>query len=72
MWTDAIGETHYEFWEGIKLNGKTHKSLPLYGLCQEFGNAQVLDACFSLGCLPYAEDLSAIRAECKRQEDSYV
>ena len=72
MWTDACGNDHYEFWEGIKINGKTYQSRPLYALCAEFGDAQVLDACMHLGCLPYVEDLSAIRAECQRQENSYV
>lgn len=72
MWTDATGEIHFEFWEGIKLNGKTYQSRPLFNLCNEFGDAQVLDACIHLGCLPYVEDLAAIREECQRQEDSYV
>jgi hypothetical protein len=72
MLTDACGNDHYEFWTGITINGKTYQSRPLHALCQEFGDAQVLDACMHLGCLPYVEDLSAIRAECQRQEDSYV
>lgn len=72
MWTDACGEIHYEFWGGIKFNGKTFQSLPLFNLCLEYGDAQVIDACHHLGCLPYAADLAAIKAECQRQEDSYV
>lgn len=72
MWTDACGEIHFEFWEGIKMNGRTFRSEPLYHLCQEFGDGQVLGACLHLGCFPYVADLSAIKAECKRQEDSYV
>jgi len=72
MWTDACGNDHYEFWEGIRINGRTFQSRPLYSLCQEFGNARVLDACMHLGCMPHAQDLSVIRAECQRQEDSYV
>lgn len=72
MWTDANGEIHFEFWEGIKFNGKCHKSLPLYKLCQKFGSAQVLDACILLGCPPYIDDLGAIREECERQEAFYV
>lgn len=72
MWTDACGETHFEFWEGIKMNGKTHKSVALYNVCREYGDAQVLDACLHLGCLPYAQDLKAIKDECERQENSYV
>ena len=72
MWTDALGRDHWEFWEGIKLNGKTYQSRPLFNLCNEFGDAQVLDACIHLGCSPYVEDLAAIREECQRQEDSYV
>jgi len=63
MWTDACGETHFEFWEGIKFNGKTHKSVPL---------GQVLGACIHLGCPPYIADLKAIKEECERQESSYV
>jgi len=72
MWTDACGNTHYEFWEGIKLGGKTFTSLPLFNLCQEYGDAQVRDACIHLGCRPYAEDLAAIKEECERQESLYV
>lgn len=72
MWIDATGEIHFDFWEGIRLNGKTFKSVPLYALCQEFGSAQVIDACHHLGCYPYTNDLATIRQECKRQEESYV
>jgi len=72
MFTDALGNDHYEFWEGVKINGKTHQSRPLYALCMEFGTSRVQDACMHLGCLPYVQDLSAIRAECQRQENSYV
>ena len=72
MWTDACGNDHWEFWEGIKLNGKTYQSRPLFNLCNEFGDAQVLDACIHLGCRPCIEDLATVRAECQRQEDSYV
>lgn len=72
MWVDACGETRYEFWDGIKINGRTFQSRPLYNLCQEFGDAQVLASCMHLGCFPYVEDLAAIREECQKQEDSYV
>jgi hypothetical protein len=72
MWTDALGKTHFEFWEGIKFAGRTFQSEPLFNLCQEFGDAQVKDACANLGVMPYVQDLSAIRAECQRQEASYV
>jgi hypothetical protein len=72
MWTDACGNDHYEFWEGIKVNGKTYQSRPLYALCAEFGDAQVKDVCAHLGLMPYVQDLSAIRTECQRQENSYV
>ena len=72
MWTDACGETHYEFWEGIKLAGRTFNSRPLFNLCQDYGTAQVLGACMYLGCFPYIEDLAAIKEECERQEASYV
>lgn len=72
MWTDACGETRYEFWEGIKLSGRTFTSRPLFNLCLEYGDAQVREACLHLGCFPYAEDLASIKQECQRQEDSYV
>ena len=72
MWTDTCGDTHFEFWDGIKMNGRTFVSRPLFALCQEFGTAQVQDACMHLGCFPYAQDLSTIRKECERQEASYV
>lgn len=72
MWTNSTGEIHFEFWDGIKLNGKTFQSLPLFNLCREFGDAQVLQACIDLGCYPHAADLRAIQDECKRQEASYV
>ena len=72
MWTDACGETHFEFWEGIKFAGRTFQSVPLFNLCQEYGTAQVKDACIHLGVMPYAADLAAIKEECERQENSYV
>ena len=72
MWTDACGETHFEFWNGIKLDGRTFKSVPLFKVCLEFGDAQVKQACIDLGCYPYVEDLTAIRQECLRTEHLYV
>jgi hypothetical protein len=72
MFTDAVGKTHFEFREGVQLDGKTFKSLPLFNVCQEFGTAQVRQACIDLGCYPYAEDLKSIKSECQRQEDFYV
>lgn len=72
MWTDACGETHFEFWDGLKFAGRTFQSMPLYHLCQEFGDAQVKGACTHLGVMPYAADLAAIKQECERQEASYV
>jgi hypothetical protein len=72
MWTDALGEVHYEFWDGLRFNGKCYNSVALFWLCQAYGDAQVKDACIHLGCLPYAADLATIKAECQRQEDSYV
>jgi hypothetical protein len=72
MWTDALGETHFEIWNGIQLDGRCFKSVPLYNVCSEFGDAQVKQACIDLGCRPYVQDLGAIREECQRQEDSYV
>lgn len=72
MWTDANGETHFEFWNGIKLDGRTFKSVPLYNVCLEFGDAQVRQACIDLGCYPYTADLAAIREECIRTENLYV
>lgn len=71
MFTDALGNLHFEFWEGIKFNGRTFQSRPLYELCQEFGDANVLEACHTLGCLPYIQDLSAIREECIRMEPNH-
>ena len=72
MHIDALGEVHFEFWEGIKFAGRTFKSLPLFNLCQEFGTMHVAEACRHLGCMPYAADLAAIKQECQRQEASYV
>ena len=72
MWTDACGEIHYEFWDGLRFNGKCYNSVNLFWLCREYGDAQVIDACNHLGCLPYAADLATIKAECQRQENSYV
>ena len=72
MFTDGNGETHFEFWNGIKLDGRTFKSVPLYNVCLEFGDAQVKQACIDLGCYPYAADLDAIRQECLRTENLYV
>ena len=72
MWTDACGETHFEFWNGIQLDGRTFKSVPLYNLCLEFGNAQVRQACIDLGCRPHIQDLQSIREECIRTENLYV
>ena len=72
MWTDACGETHFDIWNGIQLDGRTFKSVPLYNLCLEFGNAQVRQACIDLGCHPRVEDLATIRQECLRTEHLYV
>ena len=71
MFTDALGNLHFEFWEGIKFNGRTFQSRPLYEVCQEFGDANVLEACHTLGCLPHVQDLSAIREECERIEPKH-
>ena len=72
MWTDALGETHFEFWNGITLEGRTFKSVPLYNVCAEFGDAQVKQACIDLGCRPYVQDLQTIREECLKTEHRYV
>lgn len=72
MWDDTRGKSHFEFWEGLAFSGKRFSSLALFELCREFGEAQVKDACNHLGCLPYIDDLKAIKNECQRQEDSYV
>jgi hypothetical protein len=72
MFKDALGNIHYDFWQGIKINGKTFDSLPLFNLCQEFGDAQVVEACMNIGCLPYVPDMQAIKEECKRIENLYV
>jgi len=72
MFKDALGNTHFEFWQGIKINGRTFQSEDLYKLSKEFGDAEILDACMRLGCLPYAADLQAITEECERIENSYV
>lgn len=72
MYTDALGNTHFEFWQGLKIGGRTFQTLPLFRLCEEFGDAQVKDACDHLGCLPYVADLATIREECQRIENLYV
>jgi len=72
MWTDACGNDHYEFWNGITLNGKTYQSRLLYEVCNEFGDAFVADACNVLDLNPNDEHLATIRKECKRVEESYV
>jgi hypothetical protein len=72
MWTDACGNDHYEFWTGIKRNGKTYQSRLLYEVCNEFGDPAVIDACNALDLNPNDENLAPIYKECQRQEDSYV
>jgi len=72
MWTDALVETHFEFWNGITLEGRNFKSVPLYNVCSEFGDAQVKQACIDLGCRPYVQDLQTIREECLKTEHRYV
>jgi hypothetical protein len=72
MFTDATGEVHFEIWEGIRLDGRTFQSLPLFELCREYGELTVSHACRNLGCFPHAQDLSAIKTECRRIEESYV
>jgi hypothetical protein len=72
MFKDALGNIQFELWQGIKINGRTFQSLPLFNLCREFGDAQVLDACTHLGCFPCIADLSSIRHECERVEARYV
>lgn len=72
MFIDSHGEVQFEFWEGIKLDGRTFKSLPLWQVCREYGDLTTVDACRNLGCFPYAQDLASIKTECERIENSYV
>jgi len=72
MYKDALGNTHFEIWQGIKLAGRTFQTEKLYELCKEFGDAEVREACIHLGCLPYKEDLEAIKEECERVEKRFV
>ena len=72
MYKDALGNTQFEIWQGIKINGRTFQSEPLYELSQRFGDAEILDACMRLGCMPYRADLQTIKEECERIENSYV
>jgi hypothetical protein len=72
MFKDALGNTHFEVWQGIKLNGRTFQSEALYELSQRFGDAEILDACVRLGCFPYAADLKTIEEECERIERMFV
>jgi hypothetical protein len=71
MFIDALGKCHFEFWTGLKMAGRTFQSVPLFQVCQEFGDAQVQDACMSLDVLPYDCELAGIKAECQRVEDAY-
>jgi hypothetical protein len=71
MYTDALGNTHFEFWEGIKLAGRTFQTEKLYEVCKEYGSASVKAACIRLGCLPYKDDLEAIKEECERTEPKH-
>lgn len=71
MYTDALGNLHFEIWEGIKFNGRTFQSYPLYKLSQKFNEANIVEACHTLGCLPHVQDLSAIQEECERMEPKH-
>jgi hypothetical protein len=71
MYTDALGNLHFEIWEGIKFNGRTFQSYPLYKLSQKFPEANIVEACHHLGCLPHVQDLSAIQEECERMEPKH-
>lgn len=72
MYVDASGEVHFEFWNGVQMDGRTFKSFPLFQLCLEFGTNHVTEACRHLGCFPYTEDLATIKQECVRTESNYV
>ena len=72
MYKDALGNTHFEIWQGIKLNGRTFQSEALYELSKKYNDAEILDACIRLGCLPYGADLQTIEEECERIENSFV
>ena len=72
MWTDANGETHYEFWDGVRFNGKCHNNVPLFWLCQEFGTNVVEQVCRETDTSPEEYNLTAIRKGCIEQENSYV
>jgi hypothetical protein len=65
MWIDACGEIHFEFWQGLKLNGKTYKSLPLYNLCFEYGDSEVLEVCQAQNINPEEYNLSEIHKHLK-------
>lgn len=72
MFIDATGSVHFEFWEGIKLNGKRFQSVPLFEMCRTYGDLTVTEACRNLGCYPYAADLATIKEECERIESNYI
>ena len=72
MWTDALGEIHYEFWDGVRFNGKCYNSVALFWLCQDFGTNVVEQVCRETDTSPDESNLTAIRNGCNEHENSYV
>lgn len=71
MWIDAIGDVHFEFWEGIKLNGKTYQSIPLYNLCVEYGEIEVIAAIKDIDLTPEEYNLTKIHNHLKTSTFNY-
>jgi hypothetical protein len=71
MWIDAVGEVHFEFWNGLKMHGKTYKSLQLFNLCLEYGDAEVMEVCHIQDIRPEEYNLSEIQNHLKQNQFDY-
>lgn len=72
MFTDSLGNVHWEFWEGIALNGRHFESVALFEVCRKHGTWHVKSACIATDKLPYDNDLSEIEKYIERSENALV
>lgn len=72
MFTDALGNVHWEFWGGIRLNGRHYQSVALFALCRELGTHLVQQTCVELDTTPNDDNLEILRKEIEQNEKSLV
>lgn len=72
MFTDALGNVHWEFWEGVAWNGRRYQSVELFRLCRDWGTNMVRDAVFDLDLCPSDDNLKKIKKYIEQSENSLV